>query len=141
MEDIFIVLIETNKDKGRAGLSLAIAYFGSNGYTVCLPINDTQWYDLIVEKDGVIQTVQCKFTGSKNNEVLLRSCGGTKGSVYDNVLNHPLDLLFCADKNKNLFVIPMEDLREAGNTKSITLRTEPNSNNQGFNTHKYLVQI
>ena len=141
MEDIFIVLIETNKDKGRAGLSLAIAYFGSNGYTVCLPINDTQWYDLIVEKDGVIQTVQCKFTGSQNNEVLLRSCRGTKGSVYDNVLNHPLDLLFCADKNKNLFVIPMEDLREAGNTKSITLRTEPNSNNQGFNTHKYLVQI
>ena len=141
MEDIFIVLIETNRDKGRAGLSLAIAYFGSNGYTVCLPINDTQWYDLIVEKDGVIQTVQCKFTGSKNNEVILSSRGGTKGSIYDNILNHPLDLLFCADKNKNLFVIPMEDLREAGNTKSITLRTEPNSNNQGFNTYKYLVQI
>ena len=141
MEDIFIVLIETNRDKGRAGLSLAIAYFGSNGYTVCLPINDTQWYDLIVEKDGVIQTVQCKFTGSKNNEVILNSRGGTKGSIYDNILNHPLDLLFCADKNKNLFVIPMEDLREAGNTRSITLRTEPNSNNQGFNTYKYLVQI
>ena len=67
MEDIFIVLIETNRDKGRAGLSLAIAYFGSNGYTVCLPINDTQWYDLIVEKDGVIQTVQCKFTVINNN--------------------------------------------------------------------------
>lgn len=56
MEDMFMI-IETNKDKGRAGLSLAIAYFGTNGYTVSLPINDTQWYDLIVEKNGIIQTV------------------------------------------------------------------------------------
>ena len=135
------MVIETNRDKGRAGLSLAIAYFGSNGYTVCLPINDTQWYDMIVEKDGKMQTVQCKFTGSKHNEIMLRSCGGTNGSVYDNVLDHPLDILFCADKDKNLFVIPMEDLRKNGNMKSITLRLTYNSNGQGFNTCNYLVQI
>ena len=135
------MVLNTNKDKGRAGLTLGIAYFGSNGYTVCLPINDTQWYDMIVEKDEKMQTVQCKFTGSKSNEVILRSCGGTNGGVYDNILNHPLDLLFCADKNKNLFVIPMEDLRKSGNTKSITLRTTPNPSGQGFNTCNYLVQI
>ena len=46
-----------NKDKGRAGLSLAIAYFGTNGYTVSVPLNDTQWYDLIIEKDNNIETV------------------------------------------------------------------------------------
>ena len=51
------MILQNNKDKGRAGLSLAIAYFGTNGYTVCLPINDTQWYDLIVEKDGKMFTV------------------------------------------------------------------------------------
>ena len=106
------MVLNTNKDKGRAGLTLGIAYFGTNGYTVCLPINDTQWYDMIIEKDGKMQTVQCKFTGSKSNEVILQSCGGTNGSAYDSVLNHPLDLLFCADKDKNLFVIPMEDLRK-----------------------------
>jgi hypothetical protein len=33
--------LENNKDKGKAGLSLAIAYFGTNGYTVSLPLNDT----------------------------------------------------------------------------------------------------
>ena len=135
------MIIETNKDKGRAGLSLAIAYFGSNGYTVSLPINDTQWYDLLIEKNGIIQTVQCKFTASKDNNIVLKSCGGTKGTAYDSVLNHPLDLLFCADANKNLFVIPMKDLREAGNQKAISLRTSPNINKQGFNTYKYLVQI
>lgn len=130
-----------NKDKGRAGLSLAIAYFGSNGYTVSLPINDTQWYDLVVEKDGIFQTVQCKFTASKNKEIQLVNKGGTKGITYDNLLNHPVDLLFCADDMKNLFVIPVEEIRKSGNLSRIVLRTIPNSNSQGFNTCNFLVQI
>lgn len=44
------MLLETNKDKGRAGLSLAIAYYGTQGYTISLPLNDTQWYDLIMKR-------------------------------------------------------------------------------------------
>lgn len=44
--------LEDNKNKGRAGLSLAIAYLGLQGYTISVPLNDTQWYDLIIEKDG-----------------------------------------------------------------------------------------
>jgi hypothetical protein len=52
-----LMIFETNQDKGRAGISMAIAYFGANGYTVSIPLNDTQWYDLIVEKDGIFQTV------------------------------------------------------------------------------------
>lgn len=135
------MLLETNKAKGNAGLSLAIAYFGTNGYTVSTPLNDTQWYDLIVEKNGIFQTVQCKFTTSERGEISLRSTGGTKGSVYDNLLNHPLDLLFCANQNLDMYVIPIEDLRLAGNTNRIVLRKEPNANNQGFNTYKYLVQL
>lgn len=133
--------IENNKDKGRAGMSLAIAYFGSNGYTVSIPLNDTQWYDLIVEKDGVFQTVQCKFTASKDKTVSLRSTGGTKGSVYDNVLNNPVDILFCADDEYNLFVIPISDMLKFGCSNSIRLRTTPNQNNQGFQTYQYLVRI
>lgn len=133
--------LENNKDKGRAGLSLAIAYFGSNGYTVSLPINDTQWYDLIVEKNGIFQTVQCKFTASKAKGINLRSSGGTNGSTYDNILNHPLDLLFCADDEKHLFVIPMKDLIQSGNKNIISLRTNPTNNGQGFQTYQYLVQI
>lgn len=135
------MLFETNKDKGRAGMSMGIAYFGANGYTVSIPLNDTQWYDFIVEKDGVFQTVQCKATGSKDNSIVLRSCGGTKGTAYDNVLDHPVDLLFCLDKDTNMYVIPMSALVEAGNTKSIALRTEPNKNNQGFQTYQYRVSL
>ena len=137
------MVMETNKDKGRAGLALAIGYFGSNGYTVSLPINDTQWYDLIVEKDGKFQTVQCKFTNSQDNCVSMRSSGGTNGQVYDNILNHPLDLLFCVDGQQHMFVIPMEKIREAGNTKIITLRTNCNkyANKDIFDTSQFLVQL
>jgi len=131
--------IETNKDKGKAGLSLAIAYFGTNGYTISLPLNDTQWYDMIVEKDGIFQTVQCKFTASKDNAIEFKSTGGTKGIAYDNILNHKLDILFCADKEMNMYVIPMKDIHSSGNTKGIKLRTTPNANHQGFETYKYLV--
>ena len=132
------MLFETNKDKGRAGLSMAIAYFGSNGYCVNIPLNDTQWYDLVIEKDGVFQTVQCKATGSAENSIDFRSTGGTNGKTYDNIKNHPLDYLFCLDKEQNMYVIPAKELP---NSKSITLRTAPNKNNQGFNTYQYIVSF
>lgn len=40
----------SNKQKGNTSLGMAIAYFSSHGYTVSIPLNDTQDYDLIVEK-------------------------------------------------------------------------------------------
>jgi len=36
------------KQIGRIGLSMAINYFTFKGYTVSIPMNDTQWYDLII---------------------------------------------------------------------------------------------
>ena len=137
------MLYETNRDKGRAGMAMGIAYFGANGYTVNIPLNDTQWYDFVVEKDGKFQTVQCKATGSKDNAISLKSNGGTNGGTYDSVLNHPLDLLFCLDKEQNIFVIPVSAIREAGNTKQITLRTEMSkfANNGSFSSVPYLVKL
>ena len=135
------MLFDTNKDKGRAGMALGIAYFGANGYTVSIPLNDTQWYDFIAEKDGKFYTVQCKATGSKTNEISLKSCGGTSGVAYDTVVNHPVDYLFCLDAEQHMYCIPMEDLIANGNAKSIKLRTEPTANGQGFQTYQYKVQI
>ena len=135
------MLFETNQDKGRAGMAMAIAYFGANGYTVSIPLNDTQWYDLIVEKDGEFKTVQCKATGSADNAISLRSTGGTKGSIYDNVLNHPVDYLFCLDGNMNMYVIPVADMKEYGCNKQITLRTQKSANGQGFQTYQYMVSL
>lgn len=132
----------TNKEKGRIGLSMAINYFTIQGYTVSLPLNDTQWYDMIIEKDKHFYTVQCKCTTTDNGEISLRSTGGTKGGVYDNVVNHSeLDFLFCVDKDFNIWNIPVKDLIEAGNKNIITLRSNPTANNQGFQTYKYQVKM
>lgn len=119
-------------------MALGIAWFGANGYTVNIPLNDTQWYDFIVEKDGQFYTVQCKATGTVDNTISLRSCGGTTGKQYDLVGKHPLDYLFCVDQEMHLFVIPA---KKVGQAKSITLRTEPNKNNQGFQSYQYLVTL
>ena len=130
------------KQIGRIGLSMAINYFTCQGYTISLPMNDTQWYDLVIEKDGKFQTVQCKATQTENSEISLRNTGGTNGSVYDNVTNHSeLDYLFCVNKNLDMWCIPMKDLLQAGNTNKISLREEPPKNNQGFQTYKYRVRI
>lgn len=137
------MLFETNKDKGRAGMSLGIAWFGANGYTVNIPLNDTQWYDFVVEKEGQFYTVQCKATGSADNYISLKSSGGTNGKVYDNVLDHPVDYLFCLDKDAKMYVIPVNDIRQNGNTKSIALRSERSkfANSNSLDTSKYLVTI
>ena len=135
------MIFETNKDKGRAGMALGIAYFGANGYTVNIPLNDTQWYDFVIEKDGIFQTVQCKATGSSDNVISLRSTGGTSGSSYDNVLNHPVDYLFCLDDKMHMYVIPVQEMRDFGVGKQITLRTQKSANGQGFQTYQYMVSI
>ena len=131
----------TNKDKGRAGFVMGMAYFGANGYTVSTPLNDTQWYDFIIEKDGIFQTVQCKATGSSDNTISLKSSGGTKGTVYDSVLDHPVDYLFCLDGSMNMYVIPVQDLRKFGCNKQITLCTHKSTNGQGFQTYLYQVSL
>jgi hypothetical protein len=133
------MVFTTNKDKGRAGMSMAIAYFGSNGYTVSIPLNDTQWYDLVIEKDGVFQTVQCKATGNCENGIALRSMGGNARKAYDNVLNHPVDLLFCLDADQNMYVIPMSVIRAAGNRNGIKLSAKHRK--QGIDTAEYLVHL
>ena len=121
---------------------MAINYFTCQGYTVSLPMNDTQWYDLIIEKNGKFETVQCKATQTENGEISLRNTGGTKGSVYDNITNNSeLDYLFCVNKDLMMWCIPMQDLLKAGNKNKITLRVNPSVNNQGFQTYKYRVQI
>ena len=100
----------TNKEKGNSGLGMAIAYFSTNGYTVSIPLNDTQDYDLIVEKDNKLQKVQVKSTGcigkGGNYQVALKSCGGTKGTTYKTIVNTNIDLLFVLSATKEMYLIP-----------------------------------
>ena len=52
--------------------------------------------------------------------------GGSNGGEYDNVLDHPVDLLFCLDNSQKLYLIPVVDIRVSGNKKAITISQKNN---------------
>lgn len=108
------MFFDTNRQKGNCGLGMAIAYFSTNDYTVSIPLNDTQDYDLIVEKNGILQRVQVKSTGcigkGGNYQVALKGCGGTKGKTYKTVIETNVELLFILAENKNMYLIPRETI-------------------------------
>ena len=106
---------KTNKEKGNSGLGMAIAYFTTNGYVVAIPLNDTQDYDLIIEKDGEIKTVQVKSTGCKTKnriyQVALQSCGGTNGKTYKTLIETKVDFLFVLNEKLEMYLIPKNKIR------------------------------
>ena len=106
---------KTNKEKGNSGLGMAIAYFTTNGYTVSIPLNDTQDYDLIVEKENKLQRVQVKSTGcigkGGNYQVALKSCGGTRGKTYKTVIETNIELIFILTEQKEMYLIPVEKIK------------------------------
>ena len=105
----------TNKEKGNAGLGVAIAYYASNGYTVSIPLNDTQDYDLIVEKNNNLKRVQVKTTSCKSNsgnyQVALKSCGGTKGTTYKRVIDTCVEELFIFTEKQDMYIIPKKEIK------------------------------
>lgn len=138
------MIFNTNKDKGRAGLSLAIAYFGSNGYTVSLPLNDTQDYDLIVDKEGTLSKVSVKSTGQKKDNgnyiCKLASYSASSSKMCGTVKNSSADLLFCLCEDGTMYLIPVSEITT---TQQITLQKTRSSkaNKNTLDTSKYIVTI
>ena len=124
---------KTNKEKGNTGLSIAIAYYTSNGYTVSIPLNDTQDYDLIVEKDNKLKRVQVKSTSCKTKygiyQVALKSCGGTLGKTYKTLIDTNIEEVFILTEDISMYIIPKEEIKN---------RTTLNINQECY---KYKVNI
>ena len=112
----------TNKEIGNASLGTAIGFFTNAGYTVSIPLNDTQDYDLLVDFDGIIKKVQVKGTSFKTNygiyQVSLKSSGGTKGKIYKTIKNTDIDLVFIATDTGTMYLIPKSIIK---NTSSLNL--------------------
>lgn len=123
----------SNKEKGNTGLGMAIAYFTANSYIVSIPLNDTQDYDLLVDKEGVVSKIQVKATGckTKNNiyQVSLKSCGGTKGKEYKTIINTDVDYLFIVNTELRMYLIPKIEIH---NKSTINL---------GKKLDKYIVEF
>ena len=103
---------KTNKEKGNSALGIAIAYFITNGYVVSIPLNDTQDYDLVVERENRYYGIQVKATSCKTKydvyQVALKSCGGTKGTTYKTVVDTNIDYLFIVTDRLDMYMIPKE---------------------------------
>lgn len=80
-----------------------------------IPLNDTQDYDLLIDKDGKIESVQVKYTSCKTKygvyQLALKSCGGTKGKTYKTVLDTNVDYLFAVTENVDMYMIPVKELK------------------------------
>ena len=109
------MIFKSNKEKGNAGLGIAIAYYSANGYTVSIPLNDTQDYDLIVDKNNVLKKVQVKATSCKTKynkyQVALKSCGGKKGETYKRIIDTKIDEVFVVTDTMEMFIIPIEEIK------------------------------
>ena len=127
---------DDNKSKGKAGLAVAIGYYGSIGYTVCVPLNDTQEYDLIVDDGESLRKVQVKCTGRVNKhgryEVAVRSCGGTKGTPYSYVKDTNIDTLFVVCTNGWLFEIPKEKITQKTTINLYTEKSKFSCSNEDY---------
>lgn len=138
------MVFDTNKQRGNAGLSYAIAYFGCNGYTVSVPLNDTQDYDLIVDDGTSIKKVQVKATSQmKGGEyvVSLKSCGGTKGAIYKTVKDTNIDLLFVLCANKDAYLIPKEAITQCSSLTLKSNATHKTNQHEVFDASLYRVSI
>jgi hypothetical protein len=50
----------SSMQKGNLGLAEAIAFCARKGYTVCIPLTDTQKFDLVAEIGGKLVKIQAK---------------------------------------------------------------------------------
>lgn len=133
----------TTTEKGNIALTQAISYFGLNNYTISIPLNDSQWYDLIVEKDGVFQSVQVKYTSEQHDNgqyvCSLRTISGTTRKKVYSVKDTMVDLLFCYCSNGLKFLIPAKEIKTS-NIITLFTGTSDYINNNALDTSKFLLR-
>lgn len=115
---------KNSNKQGDVGMGIAIGWFAQNEYTVCIPLTDSQDYDLIVERDGVLERVQVKTTSYKtpydNYKVELRVKGGNKSGTgkTKNFDCSKVESVFIVTQDNEKYYIPTVGLN---NCSSITL--------------------
>lgn len=91
-------------------------------YSCLNPINDTQKYDIAIDKEGLkrvsVKTTQHQ-TSNGNYEVSLKNCGGSSGtSKIRHFDNSTCDIVFIVVITGDMYEIPSSELTVKG---SLTL--------------------
>lgn len=108
--------IVNSKKQGDTGMGFAIAYFCKLGWTVSIPITDSQDYDLVVDNGERLLKVQVKTSKYKTKhgiyQVSLKTCGGNRScQKIKNFDKNSSDLLFVLLENGNVYLIPREEIK------------------------------
>lgn len=117
--------IENSKQKGNKAIGAAISYYTSMNYIISIPLNDSQDYDLIVDKDNTLYKVQVKYTSQKavngNYKVALRSVSGSSKQTYSTVKESSSELLFIYTNSGHTLEIPVNEITQVS---SLTITQE-----------------
>lgn len=101
----------STKQQGNVGVGKCISWATQLGYTVCIPLNDSQDYDLVVEIDKKLCKIQVKTSRFKNkygNYVVdLRSTSYYTNKSFDSTT---VDYVFITTENNSCYLIPCCDI-------------------------------
>ena len=100
------------KRQGDVGMAAAIFYYVQSGYTVSVPLTDCQQYDIIVERDGLMERVQVKTTTRRDKQgvytVELRTIGGRHTTTRKKFDNKAVERVFVLCENGDRYDLPSE---------------------------------
>lgn len=98
---------------GNIAVVRGMSYFASKGYVILLPMADFSKYDFVVEKNGIFERIDGKY--SNNGAVSLRSRGHYGGTYRSKKFNNKqTDYIWITRNNKNIitdYLIPSRNLK------------------------------
>lgn len=120
------------KEKGDVSEARTLFEFQKLGIPVSLPWGDNLRYDMVIELNGCLYKVQIKTSNEIVNGSIRcytrSSKNHTTNKVYDIYENDVDFFVFYNQEMDKLAIVPIEDI---GKQKSIALRIDKPSNNQG----------
>lgn len=115
-KEIFQNNFKNTKKQGDAGLGIAIGWFTMKGYTVSIPLTDSQDYDLVVEINKVLRKIQVKTTFFKirsSYQVNLSIKGGNRSGIGKLKMFDPnsCDYIFIVTGQGLNYLIPITQIK------------------------------
>jgi len=115
--------VKTNISKlqGNVGVARAVYEYTKMGYTVLMPLSDSDKYDMIVDSGEQLLKVQVKTSRCKSPSggytINLKTSGGnTKTNTIRNRNPNDYDLLFALVEDGRCWNIPSVQLGNAGSS-------------------------
>ena len=116
------------KSKGDLAEAIIMADVLRRGYKVALPLGEDWRFDLIVQRNGKLERLQCKYTES-NGQLIKADCRSTNNWSTIKYTTKDIDWLVVYDKTTDkCYYLPSKLLGKG--KAALNLRLAPPKNNQ-----------